>query len=341
MRMRRALAVAAIAVFSFFSLPLADGWLAWVPAQAKQSNGNAGGNGNNEHGAGNGNGHARPKANLAPVADAGADRATSVGQTVVLDGSGSVDPDGDPALFTWEIVAWPAGSLAQLDDSHAVRPAFTADMPGDYRIELTLDDGYQTGAPDEVVVSTGNVAPAADAGDDRSVVQGATVQLDGANSGDANGNRISFNWTLVEVPEDSGAAISNPNEARPSFLADLRGEYVVELAAGDGWITGAPDRVIVSTGNIAPAANAGADLRAVVSARHHDDDEDGDDDGEDGDRDDSDSSSDSYSGHDDGETGGLIALDAELSGDSNGDEVAFRWTVLSAPDGARYRIRNS
>jgi hypothetical protein len=41
--------------------------------------------------------------NQAPVANAGLDRNVLAGSLVVLDGSGSFDPDGNPIAYDWEI----------------------------------------------------------------------------------------------------------------------------------------------------------------------------------------------------------------------------------------------
>ncbi len=81
------------------------------------------------------------KPNTPPVADAGPDRTVSVGEVVQLDGTGSFDPDGDPLTFRWALVSRPEGSAAELDDPTSPTPSFTADLPGRYVLELTVDDG--------------------------------------------------------------------------------------------------------------------------------------------------------------------------------------------------------
>jgi hypothetical protein len=46
-----------------------------------------------------------PAANQAPVADAGDDQTVVVGTELVLDGTGSNDPDGDQLMYLWRQVA--------------------------------------------------------------------------------------------------------------------------------------------------------------------------------------------------------------------------------------------
>ena len=41
--------------------------------------------------------------NHLPIADAGLDHSVFSGETVILDGSGSYDPDGDQLTYLWEI----------------------------------------------------------------------------------------------------------------------------------------------------------------------------------------------------------------------------------------------
>ena len=136
-------------------------------------------------------------ANAAPVANAGPDQAAALGQTVTLDGSGSSDANGDPLTYAWTLVSRPAGSLAALSNPTAVKPTFVVDLPGSYQFRLTVHDGLVASAPDTVIVSTLNTAPVANAGPNQSAVVGQTVTLDGSASSDADGNPLTYQWSVV------------------------------------------------------------------------------------------------------------------------------------------------
>ena len=90
--------------------------------------------------------------NTPPVADAGPDQAVTTGESVMLDGSGSFDADGDMLTYSWTLQA-PDGSSAALDSPTMVDPAFTTDVDGDYVAELIVNDGTADSASDSVTVT--------------------------------------------------------------------------------------------------------------------------------------------------------------------------------------------
>ena len=151
-----------------------------------------------------------------PVADAGPDQSGLVGDAVTLDGSGSSDADGDPITFSWVFVSRPAGSIAAFDDTNAVNPSFVIDLSGDYVAELVVSDGLDDSLPDQVVVSTDNTPPVADAGPDQTAFVGDTVTLDGSGSSDVDGDPLTFSWSLT-IPAGSRRQSVDPSRsARPS-----------------------------------------------------------------------------------------------------------------------------
>lgn len=95
----------------------------------------------------------------------------------------------------------------------------------------------------------GNTQPVADAGPDQTVSVKSTVQLDGSASRDPDGDRIGYGWILLSKPFRSRAFLSNPLTAKPTFVADLPGQYVAQLIVFDGRAFSAPDKVTIKAGN--------------------------------------------------------------------------------------------
>ena len=135
------------------------------------------------------------RVNAAPIADAGPDLIAAPGQEVVLDGSGSVDPDGSVVAWTWR---FPDGSEAS-----GQRVARTFAEPGLQRALLTVRD--DTGLAeafdvDEMEVAV-NAPPVAAAGPDVLVAPGQPVRLDGSASYDPDGTIGSWRWDFDDLDE--------------------------------------------------------------------------------------------------------------------------------------------
>jgi len=84
-----------------------------------------------------------------PVALAGEAFMAYPGDTVVLDGSGSYDPEGAELSWHWTPIAGPKVQLSKADTA---TPQFTADASGVVSVELVVDDGAQESEPDVVDV---------------------------------------------------------------------------------------------------------------------------------------------------------------------------------------------
>ena len=127
-------------------------------------------------------------ANRAPTADAGADFSLGVTKTAHLDGSASIDPDGDPLTFSWVFVSIPAGSAATLAGPATATPTFVIDRPGTYVVRLVVNDGVLDSALDTVTVTTENTPPVANAGPDQTRPVATTITLDATGSSDVDGD---------------------------------------------------------------------------------------------------------------------------------------------------------
>ena len=87
--------------------------------------------------------------NVAPIADGGADLTIDAEQTITLDASNSMDPNGDPISFSWRQVEGPS---VVLDELFSLRLEFLPPLPGTYAFELTVTDDKGLKSTDKVTV---------------------------------------------------------------------------------------------------------------------------------------------------------------------------------------------
>jgi hypothetical protein len=87
-------------------------------------------------------------ANSPPFANSGPDSSAFTGNAYILNGSSSVDPDGDTLTYYWEALSGPQGTAAILFDTEAAITFFTPDIIGDYIFRLTVSDGVEDASSD-------------------------------------------------------------------------------------------------------------------------------------------------------------------------------------------------
>ncbi len=186
--------------------------------------------------------------NSAPVADAGLDQNVITGSLVRLDGSGSAAADGEVLTYAWTIQSAPPDSRTVLSDATVVNPTITADLDGAYVFRLVVNDGLVDSVADTVTVTaaTANSAPVANAGMDQKVMTGSLVRLNGSGSADANGDALTYAWTMLAAPAGSGAVLRDATAVGPTFTADIDGAYVFRLVVNDGLADSAADLVTVT-----------------------------------------------------------------------------------------------
>ena len=244
--------------------------------------------------------------NSIPIAKPGLDQSVIVGAIVTLDGSASSDLNGDALTYTWVLASKPGGSSSTLSSAVFPRPVLTADLPGKYVATLVVNDGKSSSAPASVTVtaSLANAPPVANAGPTQNVSLGTSVTLDGTSSTDANGDALTYLWSLTSRPTGSKVALSSPATQKPTFLPDVAGTYVASLVVSDGKLVSATSTVdiTVNSANAAPIANAGVTQRVI--------------------------------------TGELVTLDGTASTDANGDSLTFSWSLTSVPPESAAAISN-
>ena len=109
----------------------------------------------------------------------------------------------------------------------------------------------------------GNHQPTADAGSSLNVDVGDTVELDGSNSSDGDGDTLTYIWSITSMPQASAAELSDSAAVDPSFVADVEGNYTVQLVVNDGNADSDPDSVPIHVGEISGAS-------MIIDHRHTD-----------------------------------------------------------------------
>jgi hypothetical protein len=202
------------------------------------------------------------KLNAVPVANAGTNQNVTATSLTTLDGTASTDADLDGLSYTWSLISKPSSSNAALSSTTSPKPTFTPDVAGTYVASLVVSDGKDRSltAVVTVIASASNSAPVANAGSAQSVSIAAVVTLNGTGSTDANGDTLTYRWTLTSKPTSSTAALSSATVTSPTFTADLAGSYVASLVVNDSKADSTNTSTVTitaSAANSAPVANAG------------------------------------------------------------------------------------
>jgi len=217
--------------------------------------------------------------NVAPNADCGGAYAAEIGQLVTLDGSLSLDPEGQFLSYDWSLSGPSCSSLVSSDIFNGANfnPSFVPDCDGVFIVALVVNDGSQWSEPAicSVDVASQNRVPIADAGESKS--HGGCAQdvigLNGYGSYDLDGDALTYRWSIHSVPAESTvteANLTSTTSPESSFTWDVSGTYSFQLQVYDGVLWSAPDVVTHIIGdidqNIRPIANAGEDQTLNVSA---------------------------------------------------------------------------
>jgi chitinase len=234
--------------------------------------------------------------NHAPVAFVGQQRHAPIGTNLLLDGSKSVDIDGDTLRYRWSLISMPAGSSSGLAGDTTSKPTLTIDAIGTFVVGLVVSDGELDSASAELRIEgiDDNERPLANAGQDLAVALGSRVMLDGSGSSDPEGAPLSFGW-MLEAPQGSGAVLTAADVPAPEFVADVAGAYTASLIVSDGQTMSNPDTVTIVAGgdNLPPVARIDGPTSALL--------------------------------------GTSVSLDGSTSSDPDGDPLEMTWTFTMRP----------
>jgi K319L-like, PKD domain/Kelch motif len=149
-----------------------------------------------------------------------------------------------------------------------------------------------------------NAPPVARAQVSQSVTTGSLVTLDASNSSDPNGDSVSFSWAFGTKPAGSGAVLTNPTSARPTFIADVVGNYTITLTVSDSASSSSTTVTVVAISPNLPPTAYGGDTQEVL-------------------------------------VGAAVTLDGSSSSDPNGDTLSFSWVFSRTPAGSSAVLSNA
>ena len=93
--------------------------------------------------------------NTPPIAALTAPATSPVGEVIVLDSIGSMDPDNDPLSYSWSLIVLPKGKdKSGLVDSNTATTTMTPEKAGTYQVRLTVSDGFASDWADATIEVT-------------------------------------------------------------------------------------------------------------------------------------------------------------------------------------------
>ena len=212
--------------------------------------------------------------NHAPVANPAGPYISAPG-ALVLNGTGSSDPDGDTFTYGWDL-----DNNGTFTDSALAQPTFTIPAAAAngtiYTICLKVTDSFglaSTAKCASITVRRINIAPSCGAAQPALVAQcttlGVTVTLDGSAAIDADGDPLTYAWT-TNCPN---AIIATPAQAQTTlrFASALTPGCSATLAVSDGAATTQCVRLVNIVDDVLPTfattpANKTVECNAAAAA---------------------------------------------------------------------------
>ncbi|QKY04528.1 hypothetical protein G3257_21270 [Janthinobacterium lividum] len=175
----------------------------------------------------------------------GADAVGSMGGQIELDAGGSKDSDGGTLSFAWSMVSKPAGSGLNMGAVATPKLNFQPDALGTYVFKLRVTNGKGGFAEKNATVLVNNRVPNAVlvvnatftaqplVKDAVSVSAGSGIVLDATGSTDADGDKVSTTWELIQKPAGSTSLLFVSGQTA-RFSPDVLGLYKVRARGADG-----------------------------------------------------------------------------------------------------------
>ncbi|WP_136590991.1 PKD domain-containing protein [Salinigranum halophilum] len=204
-----------------------------------------------------------------------------------------LDQNGNGMLEDGETRRSEQVTLAPDEDTTVTFEVDTGSLtPGPYTHGVATADDTDT-ATITIESAETNQPPTADAGDDRTVDEGTTVELNASGSTDPDGEIVTHEWTQTAGPsvELSSEFADRPTFTAPAVDAETTLTFEVQARDGNGGTDTDSVTVTVTPTNDPPTADAGDDQTADAAL--------------------------------------TVELDASDSTDPNGDELSYAWRQVA------------
>jgi len=208
-----------------------------------------------------------------PVDAGGSLIAGTIGYTNSLS---SVSTNTDGATLAWTLVSKPATSAATLGAASGAFSQITPDVLGNYVVRLlaTMPSGVASTYTTTISVNNrqplaaiaSNATPVAlPSGPTLRLPVGTTVTLRGTSSSDADGDALTYLWSLDGAPAGSATTLSATNQSTVQLSTDKAGSYVVSLRVTDTSGAYSVQTITVASGNAAPVAVVSASRLSTIA----------------------------------------------------------------------------
>jgi len=238
--------------------------------------------------------------NKPPVANAGTAQTITLPNTGTLNGTGSYDPDGTIASYSWAQLTGP--SAATITGATTATPTISGLAVGRYTFQLTVTDNSGATATATVritVAPAANQPPVANAGANQTITLPLdSATLNGSASIDPDGTIVSYTWTKISGP--ATGAIVSASSANTVVDKLVQGTYTYKLTVRDNSGATSSDTVTVTVNaaaNKPPVANAGTSQTITLPTN-------------------------------------TASLNGSASSDPDGTIASYSWTELSGPNTA-------
>lgn len=186
------------------------------------------------------------------------------GYTVSLNGANSTDPSGTWLTYQWTLTK-PAASQAQLSGTGDQTTLITPDVLGDYVVKLTATNAYGVASTYATTIRVTNRSPVAAIGTNvtpTALPSGPSIRLPvnsvvtlrGTGSVDADGDALTYAWSVAATPTGSAAVVSSASGSSVTLTVDLAGTYRVLLRVTDSTGAFSEQTLTIQAGNYAPVA---------------------------------------------------------------------------------------